>query len=97
MRGTYTVFHEEGKWYFYDPRGMRRGWWWKEEGALRQALLEANKDLLKKDEARWNWGWLVRKESLWMGVHYSAFNKRWCINLIPCVTLWITRPGGKAP
>jgi len=45
----------------------------------------------------WKWGWLVRRESLWMGVHYSPHNKRWCINLLPCVTLWITKPGGNTP
>lgn len=42
-------------------------------------------------------GLLFRKESLWVGVHYSTYNKRWCINLVPCVTLWITRPGGNTP
>lgn len=51
----------------------------------------------KKCPNGWRWGWLVRKESLWVGVHYSEYNKRFCINLIPCVTLWITQPGGKAP
>lgn len=42
-------------------------------------------------------GLLFNKHSLWMGAHYSAYNKRWCINLIPCCTLWITAPGGKTP
>ncbi|UYA98955.1 hypothetical protein IVIADoCa9_19 [Xanthomonas phage vB_Xar_IVIA-DoCa9] len=47
--------------------------------------------------ARWKCGWLVNKGSVWMGVHYSKHNLRWCINLIPCVTVWITKPGGKTP
>lgn len=46
---------------------------------------------------RWRCGWLLNKHSLWMGVHYSTNNKRWCINLIPCVTFWITKPGGNTP
>ncbi|UUR56206.1 hypothetical protein pXoo2106_17 [Xanthomonas phage pXoo2106] len=46
---------------------------------------------------QWKWGWLVRKESFWFGVHYSPHNKRWCINLIPCCTFWITKPGGNTP
>ena len=47
--------------------------------------------------SRWKWGWLTNKGSAWIGVHYSKHNLRWCINLIPCVTLWITRPGGETP
>lgn len=43
------------------------------------------------------YGWLFRWGSCWVGVHYSPYNKRFCINLIPCVTLWITRQGGIAP
>lgn len=46
---------------------------------------------------RWKFGWLFNKGSAWMGVHYSQHNKRWCINLLPCLTVWITKPGGKAP
>lgn len=42
-------------------------------------------------------GSMWRKESLWVGVHYSPHNKRWCINLIPCFTFWITKPGGNTP
>lgn len=42
-------------------------------------------------------GLLVRKGSFWVGVHYSPYNRRYCINLIPCVTIWITLNGGKTP
>lgn len=42
-------------------------------------------------------GVLFRLSSVWIGVHYSPYNKRYCINLIPCVTLWITKPGGIRP
>jgi hypothetical protein len=42
-------------------------------------------------------GVLVRLASMWIGVHYSAFDRRFCINLLPCVTFWITQPGGHLP
>lgn len=42
-------------------------------------------------------GCLFRWGSLWVGAHYSEYNRRWCINLIPCFTIWITLPGGKTP
>lgn len=42
-------------------------------------------------------GLVFRPCSLWVGVHYSGNTRRFCINLIPCVTLWITRPGGDTP
>jgi len=43
------------------------------------------------------YGLIFRPGSLWFGVHWSSYNKRFCINLIPCVTLWITLPGGNTP
>lgn len=43
------------------------------------------------------YGVLFRKESLWVGAHYSPFNKRWCINIVPCITIWITFEGGNTP
>ena len=42
-------------------------------------------------------GLKFRLGSLWMGAHWSPQNKRLCINLIPCVTLWVVLPGGVAP
>jgi hypothetical protein len=46
---------------------------------------------------RWRCGWLLRWGSLWVGAHWSKRNKRLCLNLLPCVTLWVTAPGGKTP
>lgn len=57
----------------------------------------AEQELHELRHRRWRCGWLARKGSMWVGVHYSPGNKRWCINLIPCVTLWITKPGGTVP
>lgn len=42
-------------------------------------------------------GILWQPGAWWIGCHYSPFCKRYCINVIPCVTLWITEAGGKIP
>jgi hypothetical protein len=42
-------------------------------------------------------GILFRPGSLWIGAHWSRQNRRLCINLIPCVTLWVTARGGVRP
>lgn len=42
-------------------------------------------------------GILLRWGSLWVGAHWSAANRRWCVNLVPCVTLWFTLPVGRVP
>lgn len=46
---------------------------------------------------RWRAGVLFRGGSLWLGIHWSPYNKRACINLFPCVTVWVTKPGGNPP
>lgn len=43
------------------------------------------------------WGVKPRWGSLWVGAHWSPYNKRLCVNLIPCVTVWFTWPGGRIP
>jgi hypothetical protein len=42
-------------------------------------------------------GLKLRLASFWIGVHYSPYNRRFCINLIPCVTFWIVLKGGFTP
>lgn len=42
-------------------------------------------------------GLLVNWRALWIGAHYSSQHKRWGINLLPCVTIWWTKPGGYLP
>lgn len=42
-------------------------------------------------------GLLFRWGSAWIGAHWSPYNRRWCINVLPCVTLWVTLSGGRAP
>lgn len=44
-----------------------------------------------------SWGFLFQKEGLWVGAHYSNEKRRWCINFIPCCTLWILMSGGIPP
>ena len=45
----------------------------------------------------WRCGWLFRWGSCWVGAHWSSYNKRLCINFVPCVTLWVCMPGGITP
>ena len=42
-------------------------------------------------------GVLYQPGGLWIGAHYSPFCKRWCINLVPCITFWVAFEGGKIP
>lgn len=42
-------------------------------------------------------GMICRWGSLWVGAHYSEYNRRWCINLFPCVTVWVVLKGGNTP
>lgn len=39
----------------------------------------------------WNW------RAGWVGYHHSARYRRTCVNLIPFLTIWYTRPGGMLP
>lgn len=55
------------------------------------------KDLYRHTGPGYCWGLSFRPGSLWVGGHWSDANRRWCINLVPCVTLWITLPGGNLP
>ena len=36
------------------------------------------------------WRLLFKISSFWIGIHYSKFHKRVCINLLPCFTICIT-------
>lgn len=42
-------------------------------------------------------GYTLRLGSFWVGVHWSPYNRRLCINLVPCLTVWVVLPGGKVP
>jgi hypothetical protein len=42
-------------------------------------------------------GILFNPYGFWLGIHYSAFNKRLCINLFPMLTIWIAFEGGASP
>lgn len=39
----------------------------------------------------WNW------RAAWVGLHHSKADRRTCVNLIPFLTIWYTRPGGMLP
>lgn len=43
-------------------------------------------------------GSLFRLGSAWVGGgHWSPYNRRLCINVLPFVTVWVALPGGNAP
>lgn len=64
---------------------------------LRNSVLGALNRSPTKPAAAMKAGMLFRWGSLWIGVHYSPANKRFCINLLPCVTVWVTLAGGITP
>ena len=43
------------------------------------------------------YGLLFRKESWWIGIHWSSYNKRLCINIIPMLTVWFAAHDGQVP
>ena len=44
-----------------------------------------------------SWGIIFRLKSFWMGCHYSDWNKRYCLNILPGFTIWWIVKGGKTP
>lgn len=66
------------------------------EQALDQ-ILETGRRLMAERAKKWKWGFLFNPHAFWIGAHYSPYNRRWCINLVPCVTLWVVRPFGNVP
>lgn len=42
-------------------------------------------------------GFLFNPGACWIGAHWSPANRRWCINLLPCLTVWVALQGGKEP
>ncbi len=42
-------------------------------------------------------GVLFKPGSFWIGAHWSARNRRLCVNLVPCLTIWIAMRGGTPP
>lgn len=42
-------------------------------------------------------GVLFRFASAWVGMHWSPYNRRLCVNLVPFLTVWVALPGGMRP
>lgn len=42
-------------------------------------------------------GIILRLGSFWVGAHWSGYNKRLCVNVVPCLTIWVTLKGGNTP
>jgi hypothetical protein len=43
------------------------------------------------------YGVIFRLKSFWIGCHYSDYNKRFCLNILPCFTIWWITKDGKQP
>ena len=43
------------------------------------------------------YGLIFQVGAWWLGAHYSTDNKRLCINIIPCFTIWIAAKDGITP
>lgn len=43
-----------------------------------------------------HFGILFRLGSFWIGAHWSSENRRLCVNLVPCVTIWFGNPPAKS-
>lgn len=43
------------------------------------------------------WGFILRWKSFWLGLHYSDYNDKYCLNIIPGFTIWWIGEEGKAP
>lgn len=42
-------------------------------------------------------GFMPRWGSLWVGAHWSPYNRRLCVNILPCLTVWFVFRGGITP
>lgn len=42
-------------------------------------------------------GVLWNPHALWVGAHYSKYNRRLCVNIVPCLTVWLSLEGGTEP
>lgn len=42
-------------------------------------------------------GIILRAGSFWVGFHWAGYNKRLCVNPLPCLTFWFIWQGGIAP
>lgn len=48
-------------------------------------------------ELKWIVKPLFNLGSFWIGIHWSKQYQRWCINLVPCFTICVVKPGGIVP
>lgn len=47
--------------------------------------------------AKYRVGLLFNPNGVWIGAHWSDTNRRLCVNLLPCLTLWLVLDGGREP
>lgn len=46
---------------------------------------------------RTTWGFKFNKGAWWIGGHWSSYNKRLCVTVLPCLTVWVAFKGGMRP
>jgi len=80
--------------YMDDENGRRHRILKRPNERLVTALGRLKNKMKSQKESPMQWGILFRWHSCWVGVHWSPYNKRLCINLVPFVTVWITAQGG---
>lgn len=42
-------------------------------------------------------GVLLNRRALWVGLHYSPYNRRYCLQVLPGITFWYIKKGGNLP
>lgn len=42
-------------------------------------------------------GIILRYQSFWIELHYSEYNKRYCLNILPGFTIWWIDKNGNKP
>lgn len=82
-----------------DFKLLESGEWVPEKHSIQASLemVSIAQSHLPKKSKKAAWGLLFNKNAWWIGMHYSPRYKRYCINLIPCVTIWYVKKGGVVP
>lgn len=80
---------------------IRAAWRWIAHDYYTRGMAQREKEYARSASdaapSRFRMGIIFRWGSLWVGAHWSPANRRLCINLVPCVTVWVIGAGGVAP
>lgn len=64
---------------------------------LGKEFLNGNKLMIEPRTKSFRIGFSAKPGSLWVGAHWSKHNRRLCVNLVPCLTVWFVLAGGVVP